>query len=98
MNALYVVLALAGINVITFVAFWRDKRRARAGAWRVSEATLLWLAFAGGSPGAVAGQQLLRHKTRKEPFRTTLRVIICVQMAALALWLSAPLLVGRIVG
>ena len=56
MNAAYVVLALVGINAVSFLAFWRDKRLARLGGWRISEATLLWLAVLGGSAGAVAGQ------------------------------------------
>ncbi|MCO5070390.1 MAG: DUF1294 domain-containing protein [Rhizobiaceae bacterium] len=91
MDAVYVVLALVGINAVSFLAFWRDKRLARLGAWRISEATLLWLAFLGGSAGAVAGQRLLRHKTRKEPFRSTLRTIIIIQIVAIAGWMSSPL-------
>ena len=63
-------------NVVTFCLFWWDKEAARDGHWRVSEARLLQFAFFGGSLGAVAAQRILRHKTRKEPFRTRLMAIL----------------------
>ena len=71
------------INALEFVAFAWDKYCARNGIWRISESTLLMLALIGGSVGAIAGQRLLRHKTRKEPFRTILLVIAGLQMTAL---------------
>jgi uncharacterized membrane protein YsdA (DUF1294 family) len=37
------------------------------------------LAILGGTSGAIAGQQVLRHKTRKEPFRTKLWLIAGAQ-------------------
>lgn len=57
---------------MAFAAFGVDKQRARTGARRIRERTLLALAFAGGAAGATAGQQLFRHKTRKQPFATLL--------------------------
>ena len=33
------------------------------------------MALLGGSVGALLAQQILRHKTRKEPFATKLRLI-----------------------
>ena len=67
------------INAITFGTFALDKWLATLGARRISERTLLTLAFVGGSAGAVLAQQTLRHKTRKEPFRTQLLVVIGLQ-------------------
>jgi uncharacterized membrane protein YsdA (DUF1294 family) len=64
------------VNLMTFCVFWWDKAAARQGHWRVSEARLLQFAFIGGSLGAFAAQRLLRHKTRKEPFRTQLMAIL----------------------
>ena len=46
---------------------------------RIPEKTLLRLAILGGTSGAMAAQQLLRHKTRKEPFRTQLWLIAGIQ-------------------
>jgi len=71
------------INALAFVAFAWDKHCARNGMWRISERTLLLLALIGGSAGAIAGQRVLRHKTRKEPFRTNLMVIAGLQVIAL---------------
>ena len=82
------VAYLAAASLLAYAAFALDKRRARAGEWRVPEATLLTLAFLGGSPGAKLAQARLRHKTRKEPFRTRLDRIVAMQGAGLALGLS----------
>lgn len=66
---------LIAINCAAYLAFLFDKARARQGGWRIPEQRLLILALVGGSIGAIAGQKLLRHKTRKEPFRTQLLLI-----------------------
>ncbi|MGX9443556.1 DUF1294 domain-containing protein [Nitrobacteraceae bacterium UC4446_H13] len=39
---------------------------------RIPESKLLFFAPIGGSAGAILGQQLFRHKTRKEPFQSIL--------------------------
>lgn len=78
------VLYLIGVNVVTVAAFAADKRAAQARARRISERRLLMLAAIGGSPGALAAQQLLRHKTRKAPFRTRLWAVAGVQAVLLA--------------
>ena len=64
-------------------AFAWDKHCARNGMWRVPERTLLGMALIGGTIGAVAAQHGLRHKTRKEPFRTQLYLIAGLQVVAL---------------
>lgn len=75
------------INVVAFLAFAIDKRRARLQQWRFPERRLLTLAALGGTIGAIAAARLLRHKTYKEPFRTILRTIGFVQLAVLGLLL-----------
>lgn len=77
-----IALTLIAINVLAFAAFGIDKARAERGAWRVSEGTLLRLAFFGGTPGAYAGRALFRHKTRKQPFCANLRAIAVLQVIA----------------
>ncbi len=90
-TALLIIFLL--LNVVTFCLFWWDKDAARNGGWRVSEASLLQFAFFGGSLGAVAAQRLLRHKTRKEPFRTYLLAILILHavLAPAALIFAPPL-------
>ncbi|MGA0607584.1 DUF1294 domain-containing protein [Phenylobacterium sp. VNQ135] len=78
---------IAVASLVTWFAFAADKRAAVAGERRTPEATLLLLAAAGGAPGAIAAQQLLRHKTRKEPFRSLLWSIAAAQ-AACAIWIA----------
>jgi uncharacterized membrane protein YsdA (DUF1294 family) len=89
-SIVHLLLALLFINCAAFVAFWWDKRLAETGAWRISERTLLGLALIGGSLGAISAQQIFRHKTRKEPFRTLLHLIVLLQMIVGASWLVAP--------
>jgi uncharacterized membrane protein YsdA (DUF1294 family) len=67
------------VNLTAFMAFASDKGRARRGDRRIAEHTLLALAAVGGGLGAALGQRLLRHKTRKEPFRSRLRLILALQ-------------------
>lgn len=91
-----IATALIAVNFLAFAAFGIDKARAERGAWRISEGTLLRLAFFGGTPGAYAGRALFRHKTRKQPFSDTLFAIAALQIVgglALGLWfwgLPAP--------
>jgi len=79
-----VAFYLLGINAATFAAFASDKRRAIYGDRRIPERVLLRMAAVGGASGALAAQQILRHKTRKEPFRTLLWLIAAAQVIALA--------------
>ena len=79
-------LYLAAINIAAFAAFWFDKRAAVRGDRRIPERTLLTLTALGGWAGALAGQSLLRHKTRKEPFRTLLWSIVVVEAVLLVGW------------
>lgn len=71
------------INVLACAAMVLDKANARNGTWRIPEATLLNLAFLGGGVGTVIAQQTMRHKTRKEPFRSRLVGILVLQIVVL---------------
>ena len=87
-------LFLLVINAAAFLTLALDKLRARYGGWRIPEQTLLQLALFGGSIGAVLGQQLLRHKTRKQPFRLQLQLILICQIVAIGYFFTnAPAMV-----
>ena len=60
---IYAAAYLLIINLVTFAVYGIDKRRARQGRWRIQESTLLLLAVAGGTPGALAGMFGFHHKT-----------------------------------
>jgi uncharacterized membrane protein YsdA (DUF1294 family) len=77
--AWYGVLSLA-----SFMAYGADKSAARRGTSRMSEQTLLTMGLAGGWPGALAAQQLFRHKTRKRTFRRAFWTTIVVNLLLLA--------------
>ena len=76
-------------SVVTFFAYAIDKSAARRRAWRIPERTLHLLALAGGWPGALLAQQLLRHKTAKLPFRITFWATVVLNVAGF-LWLCSP--------
>ncbi|MFZ1875355.1 MAG: DUF1294 domain-containing protein [Chania sp.] len=67
-NPLWVWLLL--VNLLTLLVYGGDKLAACKGWQRVPEITLLLLGLIGGWLGAILGQQLFRHKTQKQPFKT----------------------------
>ncbi|MEQ1809398.1 MAG: DUF1294 domain-containing protein [Terricaulis sp.] len=85
------LLILASINVIAFIAFGWDKRLAETHQRRIPERTLLALALFGGALGALIGQQVFRNKTQKQPFRTLLWLCALANVVAAVLWLTPDL-------
>ena len=83
---LFIYLAI--INVLTFCLYGIDKRRAIRSRWRISEATLLWMAVLGGSLGAWLGMRVWHHKTQHKKFRYGIPLIIIAQIAVVLLTLS----------
>lgn len=79
---------LIGVNFGTFLLFGVDKMLAENRMRRISEATLLMWAFLGGMPAAYAARALFRHKTRKEPFSSNLRLALYWQVGLAVLWLA----------
>lgn len=68
------------INLVTFVVYGMDKRKAIKNKWRIPEKTLLGLAAAGGSVGALAGMYGFRHKTKHMKFVIGVPVILAIQI------------------
>lgn len=78
-----------GLSVLTFLWYGFDKTAAKDGTWRTSEATLHWLSVLGGWPGALVAQQTLRHKSKKQSFRTAFWFTVGVNCLAL-IWMHTP--------
>jgi len=78
----------AALSGVLFALYGWDKRASQRGEWRIPEWTLHLLALAGGWPGAIVAQQVFRHKTRKQPFRTVFWVTVALNCAGLAWVLS----------
>jgi uncharacterized membrane protein YsdA (DUF1294 family) len=85
---------VAGIYVIASLvcalAYAADKSAARQGRWRIPEANLLMLGLAGGWPGAIVAQQVLRHKSSKASFRAAFWGTVVLNVGAF-LVLASPL-------
>jgi len=79
--------AYLGMSILAVIVYAEDKQSARAGAWRTPEATLHWIGFLGGWPGAIVAQAMFRHKTRKPLFQFVFWAIVAVHIGFWA-WLQ----------
>ncbi len=84
---LIIVYGLA-ISALTYAAYFYDKSAARQDGRRISEATLLQLAFVGGAPAALAAMHMLRHKTRKPVFRYGVPMMVLLQTIAIGYFIA----------
>lgn len=87
-NPVTALLHVLVLSLITWVLFWRDKRRSeKEGARRIPERVLLGVGLLGGATGGVLGMSMLRHKTKNWIFKILLPLMALVHVAVL-LWLS----------
>ena len=74
------------VSAITFVIYAKDKLAAKNNNQRTPEKTLHLLSFVGGWPGAVIAQKTLRHKSKKETFKTTFLMTVFLNLLVVG-WL-----------
>jgi uncharacterized membrane protein YsdA (DUF1294 family) len=67
---------VAAISILTWLAYYHDKKRAISGGWRVPESTLHLLELLGGWPAALLAQSCLRHKSSKKSFKFAFWIIV----------------------
>lgn len=72
-------------SMLTLIIYGVDKMAARKAWYRVPESTLLIFGFVGGWPGAILGQQIFRHKTQKQPFKTWFIISVIVNIVVLVM-------------
>ena len=80
----FMITYLILINAAAFLLMLIDKSKAKRGAWRIPERTLLGSAILGGSLGAITGMYLFRHKTKHPKFTIGIPVILIIQIIAIA--------------
>ncbi|HFI0040282.1 TPA: DUF1294 domain-containing protein [Streptococcus suis] len=82
----FVSMILLVWNLIVFMTYGLDKGKARKGAYRISERSLLLMSYLGGGLGAWAGGTHFRHKTHKKYFQLAWAVGVVIDVL-LILWM-----------
>lgn len=75
------------LGLLTFAVYAKDKHASKHSLWRVPENTLHILSLLGGWTGGVVGQETLRHKTHKKPFKTLFTITIFINILLLSILL-----------
>ncbi len=79
------------VNLVVFILYGVDKRRAKRSAWRIPEKTLLTGTWLLGGVGAWLAMRMFRHKTRHIAFQVSAPAGAVLSLAVMAL-ASAKLL------
>lgn len=82
----YFVIYICLISLVSVFVTVCDKKKAKKGAWRVSELTLIILSAAGGSLAMYLTMLLIRHKTKHVKFMLGIPLIMMFQAAVLLWW------------
>ncbi|MBQ7304791.1 MAG: DUF1294 domain-containing protein [Clostridia bacterium] len=75
-----IALAIAVMNVLAFALMGIDKHRAKAGKWRIKEATLFLVTGLFGGLGGTLGMFAFRHKTKHWYFKLGFPTLLVVQI------------------
>lgn len=86
----WVVGLYLAASVMAFIAYAMDKAAAVNATRRTPERRLHLLSLAGGWPGALLAQQVLRHKSSKRAFRRVFWFTVALNLVAFVL-LASPL-------
>ena len=68
------------INIISFLLFGIDKKRAIKKEYRISEYTLISISFLGGAIGSILGMIFFHHKTKKSKFIILIPIALLINI------------------
>ena len=87
----YFLMVFAVWNLVVFVIYGMDKRRAKKDKWRISEKTLILLALFFGGTGALIGMGVFHHKTLQKKFQIGVPLLALLNYVIIgaAMWLLA---------
>ena len=83
----HAIIVLLIWNVLVMLVYGLDKLKARKGAWRIPEKTLILMAALMGGVGAYAGMKVFHHKTKHRYFQYGFPALLTAQLA-LVVWLT----------
>lgn len=84
-SSIIIAAYLLLVNLLAFVMYGIDKKRAMQKRFRIPERTLLWMARLGGGVGSWLGIKLFRHKTKHTRFRILVPLWTLVWLAGIVL-------------
>lgn len=76
------------INIVTFLVYFIDKRKAIKGRWRIPEKHMHLLELLGGTPFAFLAHRFLRHKNRKVSYQVVFYLIVTLQISLWYFWVT----------
>jgi uncharacterized membrane protein YsdA (DUF1294 family)/cold shock CspA family protein len=85
--ALWLVMWIAALSLVTFGIYGYDKAQAQNNGPRVPEVVLHLLGLLGGTPGAFIAMRTFHHKTSKQSFQTVFWLTVAAQVVVLVILL-----------
>lgn len=84
----FIISYIVIVNIIAFILYGVDKRKAKRNQWRIAESTLILVAVIGGSLGALLGMIVFHHKTKHWKFKILipLCLIVDILLGYIYLW------------
>jgi len=76
----FISILFISVNVLTFLLYVTDKRKAELGKWRISEAKLIFFTLACGGIGAFLAMKLTRHKIKHSKFKIAVAVGLLIAL------------------
>ena len=74
----YFLTYLTLINLISFLVYGVDKKKAKNKEWRIPESTLILLSIIGGALGGLMAMVIFKHKLSKKIFYIGIPIIIII--------------------